>query len=46
MRSSSPCAGSAEPEKSEITSNVVPDENHVLVSLASIGRALGLIQKR
>ncbi|MEO7414062.1 MAG: alpha/beta hydrolase-fold protein [Opitutaceae bacterium] len=33
------------PEKVKVTYNVIPDENHVLVSLASIGRALGYIQK-
>jgi uncharacterized protein len=33
------------PEKVKVTYNVIPDENHVLVSLASLGRTLGFIQK-
>ena len=33
------------PEKVSISYNVIPDENHVLVSLASLGRALGFVQK-
>lgn len=33
------------PEKIKVTYNVIPDENHVLVSLASLGRTLGFIQK-
>lgn len=32
------------PEKVKVTYNVIPDENHVLVSLGSIGRALGYIK--
>ena len=37
--------GALNPEKVKVTYNVIPDENHVLVSLASIGRTLGFIQK-
>ena len=33
------------PGKVKVTYNVIPDENHVLVSLASLGRTLGYIQK-
>jgi len=33
------------PEKVKVTYNVIPDENHVLVSLASLGRTLGYIRK-
>jgi uncharacterized protein len=32
------------PEKVKVTYNVIPDENHVLVSLASLGRTLGYIK--
>lgn len=32
------------PEKVKVTYNVIPDENHVLVSLASLGRTLGFIR--
>lgn len=37
--------GALKPEKVKVSYHVIPDENHVLVSLASIGRALGFIQK-
>ena len=33
------------PDKVKVTYNVIPEENHVLVSLASIGRMLGYVQK-
>jgi uncharacterized protein len=37
--------GALNPEKVKVTYQVIPDENHVLVSLASLGRALGFVQK-
>jgi uncharacterized protein len=36
--------GALNPEKVKVSYAVFPDENHVLVSLASIGRALGYIK--
>ncbi len=36
--------GELNPEKVKVTYNVIPDENHVLVSLGSLGRALGFIK--
>jgi predicted alpha/beta superfamily hydrolase len=36
--------GALNPEKVKVTYNVIPDENHVLVSLASLGRTLGYVK--
>lgn len=37
--------GALNPEKVKVTYNLIPDEDHVLVSLASLGRTLGFVKK-